>query len=500
MRFFALSVAVSCVVGSVAPLAASAQTPAPAPAIGSSLSLADAVGIAKKSNPGYQTSLNARKSASVLARTANGAFLPSVSSSLGGGYRAGGQSLLNGTTQGAANGTLSSSGNISANFGLSASQFSDRKATLVERDIADADVARDEQTLRINVTNQYIAVLQSQASARLQDTLLVSSASQLELAKAKLQVGTGIQLDVQQAEVANGRQRVAALKAHNQVDIDKIRLFQQMGVQPVLSTTLQELTAMDLPSLTLDQILTNAKSSNPTLESNRARERQSNYRVTSARRQYLPSFGISTSIGGFAQRFTDTQLLLDQAMANAPLSIAACQRTEGVYQQLGQPNSYAGCQAKYEFNAATEARIRDSQSGFPFGFTRNPLGFNLSLSLPIFNGFQREAGVQNATIARNNAANTVRQQEIQLGADITVAYMTLQTSKQTVAQQELNARTASLALQLATQRYQVGSISLVDLITARSSLEQAESDRIAAVYEFQRAFAQLEAAVGRPLR
>lgn len=500
MRFFALSVAVSCVVGPLAPLAANAQAAAPAPAIGSSLSLTDAIAIARRSNPGFQTSLTARKSAAVQARSANGQFLPNINSSLGGGYRAGGQSLLNGTTQGATNGTLSSSGSISAGVGFSAAQLSDRKAALAERDIAEADIARDEQALRINVTNQYIAVLQSQANAKLQDTLLLSSASQLELAKAKLQVGTGIQLDVEQAEVANGRQRVAALKAHNQVDIDKIRLFQQMGVAPVLSTSLQELTAMELPSLTLDQILANAKSSNPVLESNRARERQSNFKVTSARRQYLPSFSANTSIGGFAQRFTDTQLLLDQAQANAPLAIASCQRREIVYQSLNLPNDYANCVSENSYGPKTEARIRDSQSGFPFGFTRNPLGFNLSLSLPIFNGFQREAGVQNATIARANAQNAVRQQELQLNSDITVAYLTLQTSKQTVAQQELNARTASLALQLATQRYQVGSISLVDLITSRTSLEQAESDRIAAVYEFQRAFAQLEAAVGRPLR
>ena len=500
MRFFALSVAASCVLAPLAPLAAGAQSTATAPAIGSTLSLTEAIAIARRSNPTFQTSLNARKSAAVTARSANGVFLPSISSNLNGSYRAGGQTLLNGTTQGATSGTLSSQGSVSANLGLSAAQFSDRKAALVDRDIADADVARDEQSLRVNVTNQYIAVLQAQATARLQDTLLVSSASQLELAKAKLQVGTGIQLDVNQAEVANGRQRVAVLKARNQIDIEKIRLYQQMGVAPVLSVELQELSVMELPSLTLDQLLTNAKASNPTLASNRARERQSNYRVTSARRAYLPSFNISTQIGGFAQRATDTDLLIDQARLSAPRQVASCQSTQEVRLKLGLENSYSQCESLFGFSSATEAAIRDAQSGFPFGFTRNPLGFSVGLSLPIFNGFQREAQIQNATILRANAQNTLRQQELQLNTDITLAYMTLQTSQQTVAQQELNSRTATLALQLATQRYQVGSISLVDLITARTSLEQAESDRIAAIYEFQRAFAQLEAAVGRPLR
>lgn len=500
MRFFALSVAVSCVIAPLAPLAAGAQTTAPAPAIGSSLSLTDAIAIAKRSNPSFQSSLNARKTAAASGRAANGALLPSINSSIGGSYRAGGQTTLNGQLQGATSGTLSSSGSLSAGLAMSAAMFSDRKATLAERDIAEADIARDEQSLRINVTNQYVAVLQAQANAKLQDTLLVSSASQLELAKAKLQVGTGIQLDVEQAEVANGRQRVAALRAHNQIDIEKIRLYQQMGVAPVLSAQLQELTAMELPALTLEQLLTNARASNPTLASNRARERQTNFRVTSARRAYLPSFSVNTSLGGFAQRATDTDLLIDQARASAPRQIASCQSAQEVRLKLGLENTYAQCETLFAFSPSTEAAIRDAQSGFPFGFTRNPLNLNVGFSLPIFNGFQREAQVQNATIQRANAQNLVRQQELQLGADVSVAYLTLQTSKQTVAQQELNARTATLALQLAQQRYQVGSISLVDLITARTSLEQAESDRIAAVYEFQRAFAQLEAAVGRPLR
>lgn len=496
MRFFVFSAVISCAVLAAAPHSVNAQA---APAIGATLSLPEAIATARRNNPNFQSTLNTRKSAEITARSANGQFLPNINSSIGGGYRAGGQTLLNGTTQGASNGTLSSSGSISANVGLSLAQLSDRKASLQERELAETGIARDEQSLRINVTNQYIAVLQAEARALLQDTLLVSSAAQLELAKAKLQVGTGIQLDVQQAEVANGRQRVAALNAHNQIDIEKIRLFQQMGVEPMLSTQLAPLTSMELPSMSLGEILAMARTSNPTLENDRAREKQTEYRVTSAKRSYFPSFSIGTSFGGNAVRVTDTDLLIQNAQARIPSTIASCQRTEEVRLKLGLANNYANC-SNIAFTPADEAAIRDAQSGFPFGFKRNPFGFNLSFSLPIFNGFQREALVQNATIARSNAQNMVRQQELQLSTDINIAWLTLTTSQQTVAQQELNVRTARLALTLAQQRYQVGSISLIDLIQAQSQFDQAESDRIAAVYDFQRAFAQLEAAVGRPLR
>lgn len=499
MRFFAFSVALSCVAVSLAPSAASAQTPS-APTAGGTLTLADAIATAKRSNPQFQSTLSQRRQADIAARSANGQLLPQINSSLSGGYRAGGQTVVNGITQGASSATLSSSGSISAGFGLSAAQLANRKATLTEREIAEGDIATNEQTLRVNVTNQYIAVLQAQANAALQDTLLLSTAAQLELAKAKLQVGTGIQLEVQQAEVNNGRQRVDLLNARNNVDIQKIRLFQQMGVAPVMGVQLQELRSMEMPSESLDQLLTGAKTSNPTLLTNRAREKQSSYRLTAARRAYLPSFSIGTSIGGNALRVTDIEPTIALARARAPLAIAGCQRAEEVRVKLNLPNNYADCATENAFTAADEAAIRNGQTSFPFGFSRNPLGFNLSFSLPIFNGFQREGDIQNASIARQNLQNTLRQQELQLNADVTVAWMNLTTQRQTVAQNELNVNTARLALQLAQQRYQLGLISLVDLITQQSAFNQAESARIAAVYEFQRQFAALEAAVGRPLR
>jgi outer membrane protein len=66
--------------------------------------------------------------------------------------------------------------------------------------------------------------------------------------------------------------------------------------------------------------------------------------------------------------------------------------------------------------------------------------------------------------------------------------------------QARNAATAREALQLAEERYRVGASTFVDLTTARAEFERAETDRIDAVYEYHRAYAALENAVGRTLR
>ncbi|MEP6766412.1 MAG: TolC family protein, partial [Gemmatimonadaceae bacterium] len=319
------------------------------------------------------------------------------------------------------------------------------------------------------------------------------------LAKAKLQVGTGTQLDVQRADVTNGTQRVQTVLAKNQVDIDKLRLFQFMGVEPVLSTQLEPLTSMTLPAQSLEQILDMAKKQNPVLVANEARLRFQDQEVSVAKSQYYPTLSLSAGLSGYTNRSIDTDQLIASSVNNAAAQKNSCIRSEEVRAALNLSNQLAACQS-IAFSPAQEAALRSAQSQYPFGFTRSPYGLNAQLSLPIFNGWRREQQIENANVGRRNAQNNVRAQQLQINADVTTAWLTLTTSQQTVALQEQNARTARLALSLAEERYRVGSISLVELVTSRSDFARAETDRINAVYAFQRAFAQLETAVGRSLR
>jgi outer membrane protein TolC len=71
---------------------------------------------------------------------------------------------------------------------------------------------------------------------------------------------------------------------------------------------------------------------------------------------------------------------------------------------------------------------------------------------------------------------------------------------QTVALQEQNAARAREELQFAQERYRVGAATFLDVTTSRSSYEQASIDRVNAIYDYHKAFAALESAVGRPLR
>ena len=83
---------------------------------------------------------------------------------------------------------------------------------------------------------------------------------------------------------------------------------------------------------------------------------------------------------------------------------------------------------------------------------------------------------------------------------MTGAYLTLNTALKSIALQEQNAARARDELRLTEERYRVGAATFLDVTQARATYERAESDRINAVYDYHKAFAALESAVGRPLR
>ena len=85
-------------------------------------------------------------------------------------------------------------------------------------------------------------------------------------------------------------------------------------------------------------------------------------------------------------------------------------------------------------------------------------------------------------------------------AGFSFAYLSLTAAKRASDLQTQNSATAREALRLAEERYRVGANTFVDVQQARADYERAETDRINAVFEYHRAYATLEAAVGRPLR
>jgi outer membrane protein len=480
----------------VSGLAASAFGQAAPPSM---LTLDDAIGIAKKNNPVYQQQLSGRTRAALALRSAYGAFLPGADASLSAGYRQGKPESFGGIAFGATSDVISSSWGLNFNARMSASTVAEVRRARANVDASEADVSAADVQLRAGVVGQFLTALQSAANADLQDSLLTKVRLDLALAKARVEVGSGTSLDVKRAQVAIGQQQVTALRARNTAEVDQVKLFQQLGVARPGPVKLVPLTTVSEPTFELGQLMDIARKSNPTLQGYQSRQSAATEGVRSAKGAYAPTVSLGAQLGGYTTQYKNGDYLVNQAQGSVLSSQASCYTTDSLRRGAGLSSITAKCGAM-TFTPAQAQSIRDGNKTSPFGFTSSPYNLSLTLSMPLFDKFGRERNLQEAQIARDNARYDVRRQELQMAADVTSAWTSLQAAYRTVGLQEQNAAAAQEALTLAQERYRVGASVFVELVQARNDYERASTDRIGAIYDYHRAWAALETAVGRPLR
>jgi len=463
------------------------------------LTIEQAIDLAQRNNPELQQTLNTRIGARAAVRSAYGALLPSADASLTALRQQGGQQIFSGASLGASSDINQSNYQIGLNYRVNSATLITPSLQRANRDAVEADINGASSNLRSNVAQQYLLTLQTEASADLQDSLVVASQQELILAQAREIVGSGTQLDVQRADVALGLQKVEALKARNQVEIEKLRLFQLMGVaQPPNVKLVSQFTVVPL-ALNLDDLIASARNQNPGVVALRSREHVADLNVRREKGEYSPTLSLATGIGGYTYGYANSNFPVAQAQEQLDASRTSCIRTEEVRAALNLSNQLAECNAMAFTSAEAEA-IRQSNSHFPFNFTKAPRSFSATLSLPLFDGFAREQRLQEAMASRSDARYSVRARELALTADVTAAYLTLETAEKTAELQEQNSAKAKQELKLVQDRYRIGATTFVDLTEARATYERAESDRITAIYDYHKAFAALESAVGHPLR
>ncbi len=481
--------------------AALASTPAAvnaqaAAAPGSVLTLEEARELARRNNPIYLQTVRNVDPANMRVRSAYGAFIPTVNTSLSSDFREGRPQFFGGQAFGATSDVISSGYQLDARMSINSGTLLGPRAARARLDAAEADVTSARQTLTQQVTLQYISVLEQQAQAQLQDTLVTSAQAQVELAEARSAAGAATVLDVQRARVQLGQQEVQRLRARNGFVVEKLRLFQQLAVDQPDDVQLVSALPVFEPQFQLDELLSIARGENPELLARRSREDASQTGLSQTRGQYAPTLNLFAGVGGFTQTYTDNSFVLGRALSGQRES---CQFTQQVRSIVGQPVDPTACSG-IVLSPDQEQSLLQGNRQFPFGFTRNPYTVGASLSLPLFNGFQRELQVQEAAATRDNARYAVRAYELQLLADVSGTYRTLLTDYQAIAIQGLAAATARQALELSQERYRVGATNFVEVAQAQADFATAQTEYVRAVYAFHRSFANLEAAVGRPLR
>lgn len=410
------------------------------------LSLAEALELARRNNPDFLATANDRWGAVWQLRTATLGLLTPTADVSGSWYasEAGERSFFGQPIR--IPGVRQTSYSFGLNYRFSGATLTQRGQAGASLRAVEEEIAGARTTLETGVRTQYLAVLGQQALRDIAQRSVERATENLALAQARYSVGQGTLIDVRRAEVEKGQAEVALLQAEQAVQNQVLVLFQQLGIPapPGSTVILTDSFPVVEPPWRLEELVRLALEENPGLRSLRARQSAAQWSTRAVYSQFLPSLNFSANTGR-------TNTRADTA------------------------------------NAITQRQT-------------TPWSLSVSVSLPIYDGLTRNAQVSEARAREDDMRQAVRARELAVTASVTAAYHTLEAAYRSIDIQRRNRDASAEALELATQRYRVGSGSYLELLDARVAAERAAADYVTAVYEYHRAIAALENAVGRPLR
>ncbi len=414
------------------------------PAQQRSLTLAEAIQLAVKADPSVVQAEGTARTAGASVRSTWGEFLPRITSSANYGKTYSGLpshvdpvtgQVISGSIT---SGSLSFGGNASIDLFTGFRRGADLAAARANVSDADASLADLRAQSALKTSTQFIQTLQSADLVRAQQDAIRRAEDKLAIANAKLATRAATIADSLGAVVDVARARATLLTQQRSLTEAEATLARLVGLDGRVSATSDSSLFTITPIADTTALMAEALSRSPTVLRAEARVRASRANVGIYRSAYWPALTLS---------------------GNASLNGSST--------------------ADYNLNS-----------------TR---GFSLGVSWSLFNGFQRERNLVQASAGLDAAVATAADARHGIAASLTTQLAALGIAEERIrlTTQSLDAARASARVQ--TERYRLGSIGIVELNQALDALSAAEQDAINAKYEYLRAKAQIEAILGRRL-
>ena len=397
------------------------------------LTIEKAVSLAIANQPSLHGSEAVVRSANAALRQATAGFLPSVSFNAS-DTRSGGTSLVNPSFP-PSHRTYS---NYSAALQgtLTVWDFGKTSGRVSQNsylsDAASGDYTSAVEVLAVNTEVAYMTFLAAHRVVAVNEEALATASRHLVLARAFFSTGRRPQLDVTKAEVDSLNANVNLIQARNSYRLARLQLENTMGVHPPNEYAVIDSFTLPATFTSLQEAKSTALRNRPELVASQARVEAGRAAVTTAWGQHLPTIGL---FGGY------------------------------------------------------------TWNGFDFPlFSRWNAG--LTFTLPIFQGFALDAGVEGAEANRDIAQSAL---------DVLTESIMLEVESQWLAVREADERAVATTklvqqsaenLNLVERQYAAGVATSLDESDARLTLSNSQITDIQAQYDYRTALVRLRRAMG----
>lgn len=393
------------------------------------LTLEEAVAIGLENNYGIKISRNSVEQAENNHSLGNAGFLPVIDASASrteriedSEFQAGGQSR---TTEGAESNNTNTAINLNWTLfdGLRMFSAYDRLGQI--RDLSEMQLDLDQEFLIVNISLTYFNIIRISEQLKILKNNIEVTEERIEIEEIKVDLGSGSEYDLLQARSDLSEDRAAYIRETNRLTEAKIILNEFLGRQPA-----EEFDVVSEISV------------------NRSLAKEQLY-------QNLIEKNTELAIARVQEDITETELREIQGERFPQISF-----TSG-----------------YSFNR--------NESGGGFFTFNETVGFSYGLTarVAIFDGFNLNRRIQNARINQRNAEISMQQERLRLESDFESAFRAYLNAIELVDLEEENYQNAERTLDIALERFRLGSISSLEFREAQTTFLQAENRLINAKYE-----------------
>ncbi|MDX1641262.1 MAG: TolC family protein [Balneolaceae bacterium] len=372
-------------------------------------------------------------------------FLPSVSGRLSGSRTAGQQFIFDRFSEGLDPFVNVTSEAVSGSMGADITIFDGFNNINTLRASQQVQISREESLRRarenviFNTASRYLQVLLDMQLLEIAEENLVTSQRQLEQVQAQVDVGSRPTVDLynQEAQVANDELTVT--QQENSLELSKLLLIRQLQIDPlgdyefVVPDVSEAQEATNLAMYNLGDLIEQALMNRSDIKSEEADINNLRYQLKIARGNLFPTISASATI---SSRYSDQ------------------------YSLAGEDVSFSD-------------QFLDQQVNRSLG---------LSISIPIFNNWNRMYNIQNSKVQLKNAELALENTRLQVIQEVTQAYNDYSSYLQEFSAAEKSLIASEKAFETQQQRYNVGASTLIELSQAQSSYVEAQSNYTQARY------------------
>ena len=198
----------------------------------------------------------------------------------------------------------------------------------------------------------------------------------------------------------------------------------------------------------------------------------------------------TTELNLLKEQYKIFDKLVKQAMQNRSDYFAAVQNQNSAKNNITiaragvYPSLYGN--ASYGVNNKEFSKIRDNKT----------FNLGLSVSLPIFSGFQTKNAIEQAKIAQMNSELQLNQIKRQIVADIQKALLDLEAIEKQLKVTQASVYSAEMDRKIAEEKYNLGAGTLLDLLIANTNFINAQSNNVNAIIGYLLAKKQMDFVLG----